>query len=704
MSAPIDIENSRHRFSSKGQFSSAQIHMGEAHPPEAHPLSFSMQIDEGQGIGCSPPAQGGTLADLKVRPRNMETWVPDDTVTACFACKRTFRIYFRKHHCRACGRIFCYKCANNWDVLPRDLERFPSGNNSAEWLRRWMLWCRDKSAEKERTCDKCSRKLERTRNVWDLVRVFDLLKLDVVRLAQCGLVCKSWCRAALSSLSAFREIQYRIPMQPLSERECAQLWINREHFRGHSRWCFQLLRASAQCSAKSAAALEIAQSRERPRSCWRMMCGRYCTRALTAVDALPLLALRSEALFQYGVALIRQSEESAFELLLPLLLLRMQSAQDRMLFEEVCARALERPLWRTRLYHHVSTLSVDFERLLRERTHADEARLLVKGARVLSSTPTQLQVAQLPARLPFHTHMQCTRVHYDRIRVKRSATRPTLVPMQFEGGGEIREVALLYKREDLRGDVVVMQVIRYMDRVLRQEERLELGIVTYEVIPMGSDAGIIEIVESARTLYEIRHTQNQSLLNYLLECNAHMTVEEVRSRFVKSTAAYCVITFLLGVGDRHLENIMLTRDARLFHIDYGFLLGTDPKPMAAPVMRISQDMVDAIGGIGSESYREFQRLCTQIYNCLRRHVQEIAAMLWPLAQLGVCTEEHLREEILTRFVPGENHLEARLQLTTRLQDSQRSTYGPTVDFFHHTSLTASKTLKDWLTFLWHSDE
>ena len=687
----------------------------EAHPlgprpPEAHPLSFSMQIDEGQGIGCSPPAQGGTLADLKVRPRNMETWVPDDTVTRCFACRRTFRIYFRKHHCRACGRIFCYKCADNWDVLPRDLERFPSCNNSAEWLRKWVLWCKDNGAERERTCNKCSRKLERTRNVWDLVRVFDLLKLDVVGLAQCGLVCKSWCRAALSSLSAFREIQYRIPMQPLSERERAQLWINREHFRGHSRWCFQLLRASAPCSTSSALALEIAQSRAqsraRPRSCWRMMCGRYCARTLTAVDALPLLALKSETLFQYGVALMRQSDADEFDLLLPLLLLRIQSAQDRALFEEVCARAMEQPSWRTRLYHHASTLSADFERILGERVDKGEAQLLAAGAKLLSSTPAQLQVAQLPARLPFHPDMLCARVHCDRIRVKRSATRPTLVPMTFEGekGTTAKEVALLFKREDLRGDVVVMQVIRYMDRVLRQEERLELGIVTYEVIPIGSDAGIIEIVEGARTLYEIRHTQNQSLLNYLLECNAHMTVEEVRSRFVKSTAAYCVITFLLGVGDRHLENIMLTRDARLFHIDYGFLLGTDPKPMAAPVMRISQDMVDAIGGLGSESYREFQRLCTQIYNCLRRHVQEISAMLWPLAQLGVCTEEHLREEILTRFVPGENHLEARLQLTTRLQDSQRSTYGPTVDFFHHTSLTASKTLKDWLTFLWHSDE
>lgn len=40
-------------------------------------------------------------------------WVPDEEVTQCFSCNVVFNVRIRKHHCRACGNVFCSNCSDN---------------------------------------------------------------------------------------------------------------------------------------------------------------------------------------------------------------------------------------------------------------------------------------------------------------------------------------------------------------------------------------------------------------------------------------------------------------------------------------------------------------------------------------------------------------------------------------------------------------
>ena len=91
---------------------------------------------------------------------------------------------------------------------------------------------------------------------------------------------------------------------------------------------------------------------------------------------------------------------------------------------------------------------------------------------------------------------------------------------------------------------------------------------------------------------------------------------EVLETFVKSCAGYCVAMYVLGVGDRHLDNLMLRSNGALFHIDFGYMLGRDPKPFPPP-MKLCKEMVEAMGGADSKLYNRFRLACCEGFNILR---------------------------------------------------------------------------------------
>lgn len=170
--------------------------------------------------------------------------------------------------------------------------------------------------------------------------------------------------------------------------------------------------------------------------------------------------------------------------------------------------------------------------------------------------------------------------------------------------------------DDVRQDQLVIQFIELMDDLLKQNG-LDLCLTPYRVLATSPMTGFVEVVPAVETFQTVQQTVG--VAKYIQTHNPTPAQYSLAmDRFVKSCAGYCVITFLLGIGDRHLENLLITRDGRLLHIDFGFIFGRDPKPFPPP-MKINKEMVVAIGGPQSEGYTAFKTYCCTAYNTLRKH-------------------------------------------------------------------------------------
>ena len=202
---------------------------------------------------------------------------------------------------------------------------------------------------------------------------------------------------------------------------------------------------------------------------------------------------------------------------------------------------------------------------------------------------------------------------------------PSIVKMMFKCG------------DDLRQDQLIMQMFSLMDNLLKKVN-LDLKLNTYGILALSKDDGLMEFVDGSDAVSAILSqykTIQQYLRTYNEDPNGPYGINsDVFENFIKSTAASCVVTYLLGVGDRHLDNIMMKRNGQLFHIDFGFIFGQDPKPLPPP-FRFTRHMAECLGGEDSNYYNQFKSYCCQAYNWLRKSADLILNLLALMADAGI---------------------------------------------------------------------
>lgn len=220
--------------------------------------------------------------------------------------------------------------------------------------------------------------------------------------------------------------------------------------------------------------------------------------------------------------------------------------------------------------------------------------------------------------------------------------------------------------DDLRQDQLTLQMFALMDK-LWLSNGLDLKMSCYRVIETGMECGMIEVVPNAQTNAQIQKAyggvtaafSDKPLYEWLLK---HNTNGALRGRagsgaapgeaesddklsstiiqdFASSCAGYCVATYILGIGDRHNDNIMITKSGHLFHIDFGRFLGNSEKFAGvsrdrAPFV-FTPEFAYVMGGTSSPVYAKFVQQACLAYNIVRRNASLFTSLLAMMLQTGI---------------------------------------------------------------------
>ncbi len=190
--------------------------------------------------------------------------------------------------------------------------------------------------------------------------------------------------------------------------------------------------------------------------------------------------------------------------------------------------------------------------------------------------------------------------------------------------------------DDLTQEQLALQVVDLLHRIWHKHG-VPVNVLPYQALSVVYDGGVIECINDAISVDSLKKSAGvQTLHQFFLKVYGEGTPQHATAQrnFIESMAGYSVVSHLMMVKDRHNANLMLSRNGRLVHIDFGFMFGTSPGNMqfeSAP-FKMSQELLDTMGGgANSEGFRYFKVLLHLAMAAVREEAHQLVQLIGIIA-------------------------------------------------------------------------
>lgn len=259
----------------------------------------------------------------------------------------------------------------------------------------------------------------------------------------------------------------------------------------------------------------------------------------------------------------------------------------------------------------------------------------------------------------------------DEAEILSSLQRPKKIVLLGSDG--LERPFLCKPKDDLRKDARMMEFTATINRLLSkypESRRRKLYIRTFAVIPLTEDCGMVEWVPHTRGLRHIlqdiyiilgkfdRQKTNPQIKRVYDQCQGKIPEDEMlknkilpmfppafhkwflttfsepaawfraRVAYAHTTAVWSMVGHIVGLGDRHGENILFdSTTGDCIHVDFSCLFDKGlqlEKPELVP-FRLTQNIIDGLGITGYEGI--FLRVCEITLSVLRTHRETLMSVL-----------------------------------------------------------------------------